>query len=145
MDIWIILANIAALVIVFFIFVYLWLDKKRFHLERQFRAVAGLFDRWMDAARGLPGCDDAVAVYRQTKNITEKYRAVGIVSEKAWGYETDAMKAAAGELEVFLRVYNGLAEDYNRRLNSRFTGRIARTLGFKKLPDLKLETEHVQN
>ena len=145
MDIWIILANVAAIVIVFLILVFLWLDKKRFHIERQFRAVQPLFDHWMDSAAAVPGCEEYVIVYHRTRNVTEKYRAIGAVSNQAWGYETAAMKATAGELEVFLGVYNSLAEEYNRRLNSRFTGRIARLLGFQKLPDLKLETEHVQN
>lgn len=137
------MANIAAIVVIFFILVYLWLDKQRFHIERQFRAAEPLFDRWMECARELPGCGEAVSAYFGTRNNTNKYRAVGIVSERAWGYETGEMKKIAEELAVFLGVYNALAEKYNRRLNSRFTGCVAGMLGFRKLPNLKLEAEHV--
>lgn len=139
------MANAAAIVVIFFILVYLWLDKQRFRIECQFRAAKPLFDRWMDCARDIPACNESVSVYYGTANVTKKYLTIGIVSEKAWGYETDEMKAIAGELTVFLGVYNALAEKYNRRLNSRFTGRVAGMLGFRKLPDLKLETAYVQN
>lgn len=145
MDISIILANVAAIAIIFVIVVYLWLDKKRFRVENQFRAVGDLFDAWMELASALPGCEDAVTAYRRTKNVSAKYRAIGAACEAAWGRETPQMKDAAEELSVFLGVYHVLAEDYNRRLNSKFTGRIAAVLGFKKFPNIQMETEHVQN
>lgn len=143
MDIWLILLNLVVIAGIFLIFVYLWLDKKRFHVERQFRAVRKLFDAWMDSAATIPACAACAEEYRGTGNISRKYAAVAAAAEKAWGSETAEMKAAAEELTVFLGVYHSLAEDYNRLMNSRFTGKIARLLGFKKLPDLKLETEHV--
>ena len=143
MDIGIILVNVLAIVVIFFIIVYLWLDKKRFRVERQFRAVSDLFDEWMALALAIPSCGDAVRSYRSTKNISKKYRAIGIASRSAWGCETTEMKATAAELEVFLGVYHVLSEDYNRRLNSKFTGKIARILGFKKFPNIQMETEHV--
>lgn len=143
MDICIIFVNIAAIVVIFLIAVYLWLDKKRFHVERQFRAVEELFDEWMTLAAEAAPCSEAVVTYRKTKNISEKYRAIDVASRAAWGYETPAMQEIAEELHVFLGVYRALAENYNRKLNSKFTGRIARFLGFRKFPDIKLETEHV--
>lgn len=141
MDFYIILIDLAAMAVLFFIFVYLWLDKKRFHIERQFRVAKDLFDEWMACARTLDGCGAAVERYERTRDITKKYIAIGEASKAAWGYETERMKRLAAQLEVFLGVYHALAEEYNRRLNSRFTGRLARVLGFKKLPELKLETE----
>lgn len=140
-NILIILVDLAALALMGLIFVYLWLDKKRFHVERQFRAVEELFDEWMACAREIDGCGAAVDAYEKTRDVTKKYLAIGAVSEAAWGYETGRMKQLAAQLDVFLGVYHALAEEYNRRLNSRFTGRIARLLRFKKLPELKLETE----
>lgn len=141
MDFYIILVDLAAVAMLFCIFVYLWLDKKRFHIERQFRAVKELFDEWMRCARPIDGCGAAVERYERTRDVTKKYLAIGEVSEAAWGYETERMRQLAAQLDVFLGVYRALAEDYNRRLNSRFTGPLARVLGFKKLPELKLETE----
>lgn len=141
MDFLIILVDLAALALMGLIFVYLWLDKRRFHIERQFRAAKELFDEWMACAREIDGCGAAVDAYEKTHDVTKKYIAIGAASEKAWGYETARMKQLASQLEVFLGVYRALAEDYNRRLNSRFTGRIARFLRFEKLPELKLETE----
>lgn len=143
MDIRIILANVAAVAVIFLIFVYLWLDKKRFHLERQFRAAEHLFDDWMDHARAIPSCELSVKDYTASRNITAKYWAVSAASRAAWGQETPEMKAIAEELLVFLGVYHSLAEEYNRRLNSRVTGPIARFLGFKKFPDIQLETDYV--
>lgn len=143
MGICIFLANIAAIVVMFLIAVYLWLDKKRFHVERQFRAAEALFDEWMMRASEAVSCGEAAEAYRRTKNISAKYRAIDRASRAAWGHETPAMKETAEELHVFLGVYRALAEDYNRKLNSKFTGLIARFLGFKKFPDIKLETEHV--
>lgn len=143
MDICIILTNIAAVAVMFLIVVYLWLDKKRFHVERQFRAAEELFDEWMALASEAVFCEEAAEDYRRTRNISAKYRAIDRASRAAWGHETAAMKKTAEELHVFLGVYRALAEDYNRKLNSKFTGAIARFLGFKKFPDIKLETEHV--
>lgn len=143
MDICIILVNVAAVAVMFLIVVYLWLDKKRFHVERQFRAAEKLFDEWMGLASKTVSCEETAATYRKTKNISEKYRAIDRVSQAVWGRETPAMKELAEELHVFLGVYRALAEDYNRKLNSKFTGPIARFLGFKKFPDIQLETEHV--
>ena len=143
MDICIILINIAVIVVIFLIAVYLWLDKKRFHVERQFRAVEPLFDRWIALAAEVALCGEAVETYRRTKNISEKYRAIDRASRAVWGYETPAMKETAEELHIFLGIYRSLAEGYNRKLNSKFTGRVARLLGFKKFPDIQLETEHV--
>lgn len=145
MDFWIILANAAAVCIIFLIAVYLWLDKKRFQVERQFRVVADLFDGWMHCASAIPSCKDGAEAYFKTRNISAKYRAIGNVSQLAWGQETPEMKRIAEELGVFLGVYHALAENYNRRLNSRFTGKVARLLGFKKFPNIQLETDHVQN
>lgn len=137
----ILLVDLAALALMGLIFIYLWLDKKRFRVLRQFRAVRELFDEWMDGARTIEGCQALVEAYEKTRDVTKKYRAIGAVSEKVWGYETARMKRIASQLDVFLGVYRSLAEDYNRRLNSRFTGRVARFLRFEKLPELKLETE----
>lgn len=145
MNIIIILANIVTIAVVFLIIVYLWLDKKRFRVERQFRAAEELFDEWMELASAVLSDSNAVHEYRSTKNVSRKYRAIGEASQTVWGRETVAMKGVATELEVFLGVYHVLSEDYNRRLNSRFTGKIARVLGFKKFPNIQLETEHVQN
>lgn len=143
MNILIISANVIAVILIFLILVYLWLDKKRFHAESQFRAVRHLFDDWMDLAAVFPECSGAVSRYRKTKNVSEKYRAIGEVSRLVWGRETAEMLSIGDELSVFLGVYRALAEEYNRRLNSKFTGVIARFLGFKKLPDIQLESMHV--
>lgn len=143
MNICIILANLAAVVLIFFIVVYLWLDRKRFHVERQFRAVKNLFDEWVALAEEAAPCEEAAEAYRRTKNISEKYRAIDRISWIVWGHEPPAMDALAEELRVFLGVYRALAENYNRKLNSKFTGRIAHILGFRKFPDIQLETEHV--
>lgn len=143
MDICIILTNAVAIAVIFLIVVYLWLDKKRFYVERQFRAVEKQFDKWMTLALEAVSCEEAVEMYRRTKNISQKYRAIDHMSRAVWGRETPAMKELAEELHVFLGVYRALAEDYNRKLNSKFTGCVARFLGFKKFPDIKLETEHV--
>ena len=143
MDICIILANVLAVAVIFLIVVYLWLDKKRFHVERQFRAAEKLFDEWMERASEASFCEEAAATYRRTKNISEKYRAIDRMSRAAWGRALPAMKELGEELHVFLGVYRALAEDYNRKLNSKFTGHVARFLGFKKFPDIQLETEHV--
>lgn len=145
MNICIIFANLLAVVVIFVIVVYLWLDKKRFHVERQFRAVEDLFDEWMRLASVIPSCAEAGDAYRSTKNVSKKYRAIDEACQIVWGEETSEMKAIAGELEAFLGVYRALAEDYNRRLNSKFTGRLAGFLGFKKFPNIYMETEHVQN
>ena len=145
MNIWIMLSNLLAIAVIFVIIVYLWLDKKRFHAERQFRAVEDLFDEWMMLAAGSPSCADAVEVYRSTKNISKKYVAIYDACQAVWGAETPEMKSIAGELSVFLGVYGVLAEEYNRRLNSKFTGLLARFLGFKKLPNIQMEMEYVQN
>lgn len=143
MGICIVLANVAAIAVIFLIVVYLWLDKRRFHVERQFRAVEHLFDEWMGLASAVSGSEEVVVSYQTARNISEKYRAVGRMSEAVWGCETQKMKEIAGELGVFLGVYHALAEDYNRRLNSKITGRIATFLGFKKFPNIHMETEHV--
>lgn len=145
MDILIILSNVLAIAVIFVIIVYLWLDKKRFYVERQFRAAEDLFDQWMTLASVMPSCDGAVNAYRNTKNVSRKYRAIDEVCQVVWGKETPEMKAIADELSVFLGVYRALAEDYNRRLNSKFTGYLAKFLGFKKFPNLQMETEYVQN
>lgn len=145
MDFLIILCNIAVIVVLFLIVVYCWLDRKRFHVEAQFRAVRHLFDSWMTQASELPGCADFVAAYEKTGNISSKYRTIGEVNRIVWGHETLEMKKTAGELHVFLGVYQSLAEEYNRRLNSKFTGKVAALLGFKKFPNLQLETDNVQN
>ena len=143
MNIWIILSNLLAIAVIFVIIVYLWLDKKRFHIERQFRAVEDLFDEWMMLAADNPSCVESVKSYRSTKNISKKYAAIYDVCQTVWGDETPEMKSIAGELSVFLGVYGVLAEEYNRRLNSRFTGFLARFLGFKKLPNIQMEMEYV--
>lgn len=143
MNIIILLSNILAVAIIFLIVVYLWLDKERFHLERQFRAVEHLFNDWMTEASETASCESILAEYQTTKNISAKYRAVAHMSREVWGRETPSMKVLAEELSVFLGVYYALAEKYNRQLNSKFTGRIASFLGFKKFPDIQLETEHV--
>lgn len=145
MDYFVILVNIVVTAVLFLIIVYCWLDRKRFHLEAQFRAVRPLFDRWMEQASDLPDCADFVAVYKKTRNVSAKYRAIGEVNQIAWGRETAEMKKIAGELHVFLGVYQSMAEEYNRRLNSKFTGKVAALLGFKKFPNLQLETDNVQN
>lgn len=145
MDIWILLANVLAIAVIFVIIVYLWLDKKRFRVERQFRAAADLFDEWMALSANNPSCAESVQEYRSTKNISKKYAAIYDVSQAVWGEETPEMKSIAGELSVFLGVYGVLAEEYNRRLNSKFTGPLAKFLGFKKFPNIQMEMENVQN
>lgn len=143
MNVLIVLSNALAIAVIFLIAVYLWLDKKRFHLERQFRAAEHLFGEWMQLAGEAADRKDILNAYRNTKNISAKYRAIGDMTRAVWGRETPAMKTLAEELSVFTGVYYTLAEKYNRQLNSRFTGRIARLLGFKKFPDIQMETEHV--
>ena len=143
MNILIISANVIAILLIFLILTYLWLDKKRFHVESQFRAVRHLLDNWMNLADGFPECSDVVSRYHKTKNVSTKYCAIGEVSRLVWGRETPEMLSIGDELSVFLGVYCALAEEYNRRLNSKFTGTVARFLGFKKLPDLQLESMHV--
>ena len=145
MNIWIILSNLMAIAVIFVIIVYLWLDKKRFHVERQFRAVEDLFDEWMTLAADNPSCVKAVEEYHSTKNISKKYLAIYDICQIIWGVKTPEMKSIAGELSVFLGVYGVLAEEYNRRLNSKFTGPLARFLGFKKFPNIQMEMEDVQN
>ena len=145
MDVFIIPANLMAIAGIFLIIVYLWLDRKRFFIERQFRAVKPLFDRWMELAALIPGCKPYVEEYCRTRDISAKYRAIGHASRAAWGHETREMAETAEELSVFLGVYHALAEEYNRRLNGKFTGKIAVFLGFKKFPNIQLETTYVQN
>lgn len=144
MDLSIIVVDIFAVLMLAIIFIYLRLDKKRFRIEVQFRPVRDALDAWVDAARERPECAAEAALYAKTRNVTKKYRALAAASEKARGHETARMRECAAELAAFAEVYNDMAGDFNRSLERPVTGRVARLLGFRPLPELHFVSEENQ-
>lgn len=144
MELSIIVVDIIAVLALVVIFIYLNLDKKRFRIEVQFRPVRDALDAWIDAARERPECAAEAALYAKTRNVTKKYRALAAASEKAQGHETARMRECAAELAAFAEVYNDMAGDFNRSLERPVTGRIARLIGFRSLPELHFASEESQ-
>ncbi len=144
MDLSIIVVDIIAVLMLAVIFIYLNLDKKRFRIEVQFRPVREALDAWMDAARERPECAAEAALYAKTRNVTKKYRALAAASEKARGHETARMRECAAELAAFAEVYNNMVGDFNRALERPATGRVARLIGFRPLPELHFVSEENQ-
>lgn len=141
MNILILSANIAAVIIIVLIVVYLTEDRRRFRVESQFRAVSGLFDEWVSLAAQCPGCGSHAAAYQKTKNISEKYRQIDAMISASAGHGSVRMLSLEQELVPFTQIYRGLAEPYNRALSGRLGGRIMRFLGFRPLPSLRFEAE----
>ena len=123
-------------VMILLICVYLSNDRRRFRAERQFAAVRSRFDAWVSAAAGIPACAAAAEGYFATRNVSKKYILLAELHTLSRGAETAAMRALEAELGPFCAVYNGLAEDYNRRLMGRLWGSVMRWLGLRRLPKL---------
>lgn len=139
-DIGIILVNLAAVALVALILLYLITDRKRFRVERQYKAVKNLLDEWVRQAEKIPGCNDAAAAYFRTHSVSEKYRQLAVLISGTQGQGTEQMMEIGQQLDTFCQVYEALAEPYNRRLMGRIGGSLLHFLGFREFPLLRFDT-----
>ncbi len=137
----IVLANVLAVVMIVLIIVYLVNDRRRFQIERQFRAVREPFDEWAGLAGAVDGCGETAAAYREAKSVSEKYRLLALLYGQSRLNRSMRMRQLEAELAPFCSVYNGMAESFNRRLVGRASGPVMRLLGFRPLPALPFEPE----
>lgn len=137
----IVLANILAAAVILLILVYLVNDRRRFQIERQFRAVQEPFDEWAALAGRIDGCGEDAAEYRETKSISRKYGLLATLHERTYLSRSMRMRQLEAELAPFCSVYNAMADKFNRRLGGRVSGPIMRLLGFRPFPKLAFEPE----
>lgn len=140
-NIGILLINVAAIVLIALIVAYLTQDRRRFRVERQFRAVEALMNEWVELASPLPGCGDPADEYRKTRDVSRKYRLIAALIRASHGKTSVRMQALEQELIPFTQIYAVLAEDYDRHLTGSLRGPVMRLLGFQPLPLLRFDAE----
>ncbi len=132
-NVGIILITLVVLAMLIVIFIYNYLDRRRFHLERMFKGHKALLDEWVRACEQLrPGCGGA---YFAAKKLPEQMECLRALVQSVTENSEDKLERQE-ELLDFCYNFTSMSAGYDRALARPLIGKVGRLLGFRPVGGL---------
>lgn len=153
MEILEVLSVLLVFIIILVIFAYECLDRHQFRIERQWKPVEQHFLDWLEAVEYLSTENAEILAltweFRKTRRIRDKAAlADQILAKSAYigqdegilakrQYQWNRKEQIERELAGFVQVYNEFADIFNKKLEGKIYGIVAKLLRIRPYPCLK--------